>query len=244
MLGLLYVKKFATEHKIKFGEALPDKRCSASYKSLQTSVPNKGPMSFVPIDAVPKKKSAKKNQVVLNHHQKELNLKTKTNSKSKVTKGRSRGKKSVTKTQSAGFNLYQSRLLFVLPVNKNNTYYVVWAEIPDNKTSVKSPIKISGIVQTENKPSVNQTIKKITFKGKRLISKNYTLSNMADSDSIYYALHSENGQLTQNEGASYYKITKKSTEIKEGEEGDFTFKIKEEVVPNSQEYHDFIPPTK
>ena len=59
---ITHVKKFATEHKIKFGEALADKRCSASYKSLQTSVPNKGPMSFVPVDAVPKKKSAKRSK--------------------------------------------------------------------------------------------------------------------------------------------------------------------------------------
>ena len=59
---IAHVKKFATEHKLKFGEALADKRCSASYKSLQTSVPNKGPMSFVPVDAVPKKKSAKRSK--------------------------------------------------------------------------------------------------------------------------------------------------------------------------------------
>ena len=52
-----HVKKFAAEHKIKFGEALGDKRCKATYKSLQTSTPNKGPMSFVPVDAVKSKKS-------------------------------------------------------------------------------------------------------------------------------------------------------------------------------------------
>jgi hypothetical protein len=52
-----HVKKFAAEHKIKFGEALGDKRCKATYKSLQTSTPNKGPMSFVPVDAVKAKKS-------------------------------------------------------------------------------------------------------------------------------------------------------------------------------------------
>ena len=51
-----HVKKFAAEHKIKFGEALGDKRCKATYKSLQTSTPNKGPMSFVPVDAVKSKK--------------------------------------------------------------------------------------------------------------------------------------------------------------------------------------------
>jgi len=54
---IAHVKKFATEHKMKFSEALADKRCSASYKSLQTSTPNKGPMSFVPVDAVKSKKS-------------------------------------------------------------------------------------------------------------------------------------------------------------------------------------------
>ena len=52
-----HVKKFAAEHKIKFGEALGDKRCKATYKSLHTSTPNKGPMSFVPVDAVKSKKS-------------------------------------------------------------------------------------------------------------------------------------------------------------------------------------------
>ena len=59
-----HVKKFAAEHKIKFGEALGDKRCKATYKSLHTSTPNKGPMSFVPVDAVKakKSKSSKKNK--------------------------------------------------------------------------------------------------------------------------------------------------------------------------------------
>lgn len=55
-----HVKKFATEHKIKFGEALADKRCSASYKSLQSSTTRHGPKSFLPVDAAPKKKSVKK----------------------------------------------------------------------------------------------------------------------------------------------------------------------------------------
>ena len=78
-----HVKKFATEHKIKFGEALADKRCSASYKSLQTSAPNKGPMSFVPVDAVPKKKSAKRKPASSKSSSKRTqSKKTKTNSKS------------------------------------------------------------------------------------------------------------------------------------------------------------------
>ena len=101
---IAHVKKFATEHKIKFGEALADKRCSASYKSLQTSVPNKGPMSFVPVDAVPKKKSAKRSKSKSSSSKRTQSKKTKTNSKSKVTKSRGRGKKSSTKTQSAGGN--------------------------------------------------------------------------------------------------------------------------------------------
>ena len=100
---IAHVKKFATEHKMKFGEALADKRCSASYKSLQTSTPNKGPMSFVPVDAAPKKKSVKRKTGSSKSSSKRTqSKKTKTNSKSKVTRGRGRGKKSVTKTQSAG----------------------------------------------------------------------------------------------------------------------------------------------
>ena len=94
-----HVKKFATEHKMKFGEALADKRCSASYKSLQTSTTRHGPTGFLPVDAAPKKKSAKRKTASSKSSSKRTqSKKNKTNSKSKITKsrvkGRSRGKKS------------------------------------------------------------------------------------------------------------------------------------------------------
>ena len=110
---IAHVKKFATEHKMKFGEALADKRCSASYKSLQTSTARHGPTGFLPVDAVPKKKSAKrktgssKSSSKRTQSKRTQSKKTKNNSKSKLTKVRSRGKKSSTKTQSAG-GLYDS----------------------------------------------------------------------------------------------------------------------------------------
>ena len=82
-----HVKKFAAEHKMKFGEALGDKRCKSTYKSLQTSTPNKGPMSFVPVDAVKSKKSkssrkskskkSSKKSKSKNQNLKDLNLKNK-----------------------------------------------------------------------------------------------------------------------------------------------------------------------
>ena len=94
-----HVKKFATEHKMKFGQALADKRCKASYKSLQTSTTRHGPTGFLPVDAAPKKKSAKRKTASSKSSSKRTqSKKNKTNSKSKITKsrvkGRSRGKKS------------------------------------------------------------------------------------------------------------------------------------------------------
>lgn len=114
---ITHVKKFATEHKMKFGEALADKRCSASYKSLQTSTTRHGPTGFLPVDAVPKKKSAKRKTGSSKSSSKRTqSKKTKTNSKSKVTKSRSRGKKSSTKTQSAGgFHISDYEKLSIYP---------------------------------------------------------------------------------------------------------------------------------
>lgn len=87
---ITYVKKFASEHKMKFGEALADKRCSASYKSLQTSAPNKGPMSFVPVDAAPNKKPLKRTKSKSSSKRSQ----PKNNAKSRSNKKKSKSSKS------------------------------------------------------------------------------------------------------------------------------------------------------
>jgi hypothetical protein len=126
-----HVKKFASEHKMKFGAALADKRCSASYKSLQTSTTRHGPTGFLPVDAAPKKKSAKRKPASSKSSSKRTqSKKTKTNSKSKVTKGRgrgrSRGKKSSTKTQSAGGE--ETRVLFYY-TNASGKYTLIYTDL-------------------------------------------------------------------------------------------------------------------
>ena len=167
-----HVKKFATEHKIKFGEALADKRCSASYKSLQTSTPNKGPMSFVPVDAVPKKKSAKRKTGSSKSSSKRTqSKKTKTNSKSKVTKSRGRsrgrGKKSSTKTQSAGGKTTYEKLsiypcyTFLLPKCKDtkvNEIFALYLKKAD--TYPKHVFYVNS--------TVNNTLNRITYKDNKL----------------------------------------------------------------------------
>jgi len=89
-----HVKKFAAEHKIKFGEALGDKRCKATYKSLQTSTPNKGPMSFVPVDAVKSKKPKSKKSKSKRSNSKKSNSKKSNSKKSKSKKSKSKRSKS------------------------------------------------------------------------------------------------------------------------------------------------------
>ena len=85
-----HVKKFATEHKIKFGEALADKRCSASYKSLQTSTTRHGPTGFLPVDAAPKKKPVKRTKSKSSSKRSQ----PKNNAKSKSNKKKSKSSKS------------------------------------------------------------------------------------------------------------------------------------------------------
>ena len=69
---IIHVKKFAAEHKMKFGEALADKRCSASYKSNPSA-------SKAKVSSSKKPKSASKNR-------------SKSRSKSKRSRNRSKSR--------------------------------------------------------------------------------------------------------------------------------------------------------